>query len=125
MVHCLGVNNVVADSLSRLTNTLADVPATPACHLPATEQPELLSPPPTPLNYAEMVAVQLTCPDMAALCASSSLSFITRDLEGQLLLGNVSTVRFWPLVPSSFRNVVFFLFTLCPIQALMPPNGSF
>ena len=102
VVHCPGVDNVVADSLYRP----ASAPAAPAWHMAAQDNPELLSPPPpTPINYAEMAAVQQSWPDVAALCVSSSLSIVTREDEGQQLLGDVSKGSFRQWVPTFFKRM--------------------
>ena len=58
MVQCTGVNNVMPDSLSRPANTPANVPATLACNLATSDQLELLSPLPTPLNYAKITPAE-------------------------------------------------------------------
>ena len=61
----------------------------------------------SPLDYSAMAAAQLACPGVAALHAGSSLTIVTRDVEGQPLLGDTSTGTFRPLVPIQFRKIVF------------------
>jgi hypothetical protein len=61
----------------------------------------------SPLDYSAMAAAQLSCPGVAALRAGSSLTIVTRDVEGQPLLGDISTGTFRPLVPVQYRQVIF------------------
>ena len=100
VVHVPGLSNVVADALSR-------PPDTPACHVPAEASPSACFSATAALDYTLMAAAQLTCPGVAALRASSSLRLTTQHVEGQLLLGDISTGIFRPVVPLSFRQQVF------------------
>ena len=54
-----------------------------------------------------MVPEQLVCPEVAALGANSSLRLVTQHVDGQLLLGDISTGTFKPVVPQSFKQQVF------------------
>ena len=44
---------------------------------------------------------------MAALHAAHSLTIVTRDVEGHLLEGDITTGVFRPVVPNSFQSAVF------------------
>ena len=48
-----------------------------------------------------------TCPEVAAMRAKSSLLLDTQHVEGRLLLGDISTGTFRPVVPQSFKQQVF------------------
>jgi hypothetical protein len=133
--HTSGSSNVVADALSRpptssgsvsaaaavikikppaIANPEADLHANnssakpfPPSSLNSTDQPSA-----QPLASAEVVdftaiaAAQPSCPDVAAMRQSLSLSISSRDYRGTQLLGDVSTGTFCPLVPAAFRAAV-------------------
>ena len=100
VVHVPGLSNVVADALSRPLDA-------PVCHLPADTSPSTYFSTTAALDYTLMAAAQLTCLGVAALRASPSLRLTNQHVEGQLLLGDVSTGIFRPVVPLSFRQQVF------------------
>ena len=55
-----------------------------------------------------MATAQLVCPEVATLRAKSSLHFSTQQVEGQHLLGDISTGTFRPVVvPATFKQQVF------------------
>jgi len=60
-----------------------------------------------PVDYSTIAAAQLSCPGVATLRAGSSLTIVTRDMEGQPLLGDISTGTFRPLVPVQYKQVIF------------------
>ena len=96
---------MVADHLSRPPPACQ-----PAAALAAAVVPAHGTPPPAPIDYTAMAAAQLSCPEVAALRTSSSLTIVTRDMEGQQLWGDTSTGTFRPLVPQAFKNIVFNFF---------------
>jgi len=60
-----------------------------------------------PVDYSALAAAQQSCPGVAALRAGSSLTIVTRDVEGQPLLGDISTGTFRPLLPLQYKQVIF------------------
>jgi hypothetical protein len=58
------------------------------------------------IDFAAIAAAQQSCPDVAAMRQSPSLSISSRDDSGTQLLGDVSTGTFRPLVPAAFRAAV-------------------
>ena len=94
-VHVPGKENVVADALSR--------PA-PICTLsPATS-----SLPSAPFSYEALARDQATCPDIASLQNSSSLTFSSLPISPSLsLLGDISTSIFRPVLPLAYRRPIF------------------
>jgi len=57
-----------------------------------------------PLDFAAMAAAQRSCPDIAFMRASPSLSIIYRRVGDTMLLGDISTGVFRPFVPLAFRE---------------------
>ena len=55
-----------------------------------------------------MSAAQWSCPGVVALRAACSLSIVTRDMEGHLFEGDITTGVFRPVVPNSFQHAVFY-----------------
>ena len=115
VLHVPGLSNVVADHLSRL-------PAAPTCQLATQLQPTAptcqaatphlnhISGTPVAhpaIDYAAMAAAKRSCPGVAALRAACSLSIVTRDVEGHLLEGDITTRVFRPVIPNSFQFTVF------------------
>jgi transposase InsO family protein len=91
LVHTPGVENVVADSLSRPGGTLAAVETAPP-----------------PIDWAELAAAQQSDTAMAAEVSNSSLQLTTQLLPtGIPLSGDISTGYFRPLVPQTYRRRVF------------------
>jgi hypothetical protein len=66
----------------------------------ATCVPNVLS----SINYSLLAQAQSTCPDVALMRQSSNLTVVPRPVEGETLLGDVSTGVFRPLLPHAFRN---------------------
>ena len=95
-----GLSNVITYALSRPRDT-------PVCQVPADTSPSACFSTTAALDFTLMAAAQLTCPGVAALCASTSLRLTNQHVDGQLLLGDVSTGIFRPVVPLSFRQQVF------------------
>ena len=93
--HIKGVNNVVADTLSR--------PPAPA---PVAQIAAVSSPPPLPFTAAALSAAQASCADVAALAASKSLDVHQVDW-GSSILCDVSSGVKRPLVPTAMRRQVF------------------
>jgi len=60
-----------------------------------------------PLDFSKMAAAQFSCPDLAFMRSSPSLSIIYRLVGDTRLLGDISTGNFRPFVPESFRFAVF------------------
>ena len=59
------------------------------------------------IDYATMAAAQRSCPGVVALRAALSLSIVTRDVEGHMFEGDITTRVFRPVVPNSFQFTVF------------------
>ena len=56
------------------------------------------------LNYSLLAQAQSTCPDVALMRQSTRLRVVPRPVEGESLLGEVSTGVFRPLLPRAFRD---------------------
>jgi cleavage and polyadenylation specificity factor subunit 1 len=88
LVHTPGVQNVVADSLSRPGGLLAAVEPIPA-----------------PLDWQELAAAQAADQQLLSDLSDSSLQLTTHLLpDSTPLTGDVSTGHFRPLVPPPFRR---------------------
>jgi len=99
IIHTPGVDNVVADTLSR-----PPVPAvSPAAPSPQEAVMAAVVEVP-PLDFPRLAAAQLECPDVKVMLSSTSLSVTSRVVGGQKLLGDVSTGRFRPFLPVEFRR---------------------
>ena len=64
-------------------------------------------PPLLGINFVEMARLQQICPEVAALCTSSSLVATTVPAADIRLFGDVSTGVLRPLVPVPIRRAVF------------------
>jgi RNase H-like domain found in reverse transcriptase/Reverse transcriptase (RNA-dependent DNA polymerase)/Integrase zinc binding domain/Integrase core domain len=94
LVHTPGVENVVADSLSRPGGPVAAVAA-------ATSEPP-------PILWSELAAAQQADPLLPPFLEHSSLQIIYHPLDGgQRLAGDMSTGSFRPIVPEPYRRRVF------------------
>jgi cleavage and polyadenylation specificity factor subunit 1 len=91
--HIAGLDNVVADVLSRPA-TVASMAASPAGG--GGE-----------INYRELAADQLQCPETAALLTSSSLQIVHVFVDGVNVMCDVSAATQRPLVPVKWRRSVF------------------
>jgi cleavage and polyadenylation specificity factor subunit 1 len=89
LVHMPGVENVVADALSRPSPSPS----------PVSQVEELAA-----LDFVGVAAAQLSCPDVAAMMNSSVLKIVPRIVGGEKLLGDISTGSFRPLLPVAFRR---------------------
>ena len=62
------------------------------------------------IDYSLLAQAQSTCPDVAVIRQSSRLRIVPRPVEGETLLGDVSTGVFRPLLPRAFRDeAIWFL----------------
>jgi transposase InsO family protein len=94
LVHTPGVENVVADSLSRPGG-----PA-PVCAVSAAEPP--------PVVWSELAAAQRADPALPPFLNDTALQIAYHPLQnGQQLVGDLSTGSFRPLVPEPYRRRVF------------------
>jgi hypothetical protein len=91
--HTPGVENVVADTLSRP----ASVSPPPAALVVAAAAVQ-------PLDFSHLALAQEECPDVAAMKLSPSLSIVSRAVGGAQVLGDVATGVFRPLLPPAFRE---------------------
>jgi len=107
-----GMVNVVADALSRPPIP----PHTPDRQAPPSPQPPpseplidtaLLSALPLSVDFEKMAIQQSLCPDVSALRTSPSLKISKIAAGNVLLLGDLSTGFFRPLVPTAMRHAVF------------------
>jgi cleavage and polyadenylation specificity factor subunit 1 len=94
--HIPGLDNVVADTLSRPPTATSVAPvsqmvAAATAGVPAVDM-ELLA------------AAQQECPEVGAMRASASLSIVSQQVGAATLYGDVSTGKFRPLLPPSFRQ---------------------
>jgi hypothetical protein len=60
----------------------------------------------TPIDYAQMAALQSTCAECNQMCDSTVLFVVTRKIGGTLLRGDISSNVFRPLVPVPMRTAV-------------------
>jgi hypothetical protein len=60
-----------------------------------------------PLDFAALVAAQLSCPDVASMRASTALSIVSKPMGEHQLLGDVSRGKFRLLLPPQFRSAAF------------------
>ena len=103
--------------IAECTSDVRHVPGLAAHHLQAAPTCQVAAPqldtgpvsPPTPavVDYAALATAQRSCLGVAALRGASGLTIVTRDVEGQPLLGDISTGVFRPVVPNSFQQLVF------------------
>ena len=87
--HTPGVDNVVADTLSR----------------PPVVNAVLL--PPGPVSFEDMAVAQKSSYSVEELGYSKSLQLVSQPVGPHSLLGDVSTGTFRPLVPPDFRRPIF------------------
>ena len=97
--HVPGVNNAVADALARPDPTPPRPPPRLVQSVAHTRQPAP--------SAAALAAAQATCPDVAAMQQSTSLTISSQLVDGVQLVGDISTGTFRPLVPRALRHVVF------------------
>ena len=99
LAHTSGVDNVVADALSR--------PTLPAVAAPTAAVSAVSAPKPVPallsVSFTEMAVQQLLCSEVDAIRVSPRLSIVTRPVGDLLLYGDSSTGFFRPLVPVPLR----------------------
>ena len=102
--HTPGASNVVADALSRPPPPICVAPVIPQAQPPppAADQPQ-----PGPIDFEDLAASQRTCPDVAAMRKSSTLTVTSQEVGGAAVWGDVSTGTFRPLLPEAFRKHVF------------------
>jgi len=92
--HIAGVDNVVADCLSRP---------------PEPVEVREISPAPTPppsVDFSAIAEEQRICPDLAALRRKDDLQIVPYTVENGLLWCDVSTGMTRPVIPASFRQKV-------------------
>jgi transposase InsO family protein len=108
--HIAGEENVVADTLSRPTPTIAAAVAAEAGSVGSSEAPPLAAAERkavAPVNISEIAAGQAECSDCAAAEQSSVLRVITVQLENAAVKVDVSSGVMRPLVPKQLRHKVF------------------
>ena len=101
MRYLPGSDNVVADSLSRPPSPFA--PPSP----PSTAPIGAVAAATVVVPLVEIALGQLDCGDVRRLHLSSSLRIVKRSIGGHVLLGDVSTGTFRPLVPTALQHRVF------------------
>jgi cleavage and polyadenylation specificity factor subunit 1 len=89
--HVSGVDNVVADALSRPSAVAAVAPNLSG----------------DGIDYAQLAADQLTCSETVSLLTHSSLKIVNIYLEGVKVACDISTATPRPLVPAAWRRRVF------------------
>ncbi len=60
-----------------------------------------------PVDFSAMAAAQRSCPEMAEMMSSTTMQITTQAVGDDMLLGDVSTGVFRPLVPTQHREAVF------------------
>ncbi len=95
--HVSGVDNVVADALSRPPAVASTIDA-----VPATGVPQKMV-----IDWREMARAQGTCMETLQATKSPSLQLLEQEVEGASLLGDISRGIWRPLVPASYRRAVF------------------
>lgn len=96
--HVPGLENVVADALSRPPAVAAQPPAVGAVVPPASTGP---------LKWAELAALQATWADLEKWRASSSLQLSQVEVEGRKVWCDGCTGTWRPLVPPELRHVAW------------------
>jgi len=91
LIHMPGIENVVADALSR--------PATGAGDAGAAAVDSLCA-----VDFLQVAAAQKICPDVAVMLTSKALAIVPKIVGGEKLLGDISTGTFRPLLPAAFRQ---------------------
>jgi len=94
-----GASNVVADALSRPPERARGPAATSGVSGPGPAAVEIAA-----LDFSALAAAQKCCPEVLSMCSSNVLSIVSQVVGGEKLLGDVSTGRFRPLLPPSFRE---------------------
>jgi hypothetical protein len=89
--HVAGKDNVVADALSRLVNSI--------CAQQPTQQQQV--------DYLALAAAQANCADCKRLRGSTMLMVREHVVDGIKLLCDFSTGMARPLVPTNFRAAIF------------------
>ena len=113
--HTAGIDNVVANALSRPPSPLSTASSSPASGdedddiVAAITTAPLSVPAASPLSYHQMAQLQSTCPSIPPLLDLPSLQLATVPVQNLLLHGDVSTGTFRPLVPTALRRSVFAL----------------
>jgi len=90
-----GPVNVVADALSRPPEAVQGSTATSVGPPGGTEI--------SALDFRRLAVAQQTCPEVKLMCESNVLSVVSQMVGGEMLLGDMSTGRFRPLLPPEFR----------------------
>jgi transposase InsO family protein len=96
--HVAGIENVVADTLSRPPAEAVQPPAVGAVVPPASTGP---------LNWTEIASGQSTCSQMSQLLTSSSLQLKQVEVEGVVVWCDVATGVLRPVIPQTHRRHVF------------------
>jgi RNase H-like domain found in reverse transcriptase/Reverse transcriptase (RNA-dependent DNA polymerase)/Integrase zinc binding domain len=106
--HVAGVDNVVADTLSRPPPCQPGQDA--AATLPPGSTLAVVDATTSKLDYAAIAAHQQDCPKVAAMARLSSLRIRPVIVEDVELLCDVSTGALRPLIPTADREAVFLAF---------------
>ena len=113
--HVPGVDNVVADTLSRPNfspKIIEPKPSTVAHtsqilpNLPHIYSVQVPAPPPG-INYRNLAAQLRICPSVIRLSASTTLKIVLLPVQNVQLLCEVSTGTPRPLVPDTLRKLFF------------------
>ncbi len=114
--HVAGVDNVVADALSRPADPQQVAPdghlRPERCQSPATDDETWLASivPPSkavPVPWADLAAAQPLCADVAKCRESSVLQLQEVNVQGSAVLCDAATGVLRPLVPAGFRRQIF------------------
>ena len=89
-----------------------------------TDNPEKISSLPSPfpasaggINFSELAAEQLSCPDVLRLHNTKTLKLVTVMVQGKPLICDSNTKVLLPLVPSTYRFKIF-----STLHCLLHPN---
>ena len=105
--HVPGVQNVVADTLSRPPATPAgrgEISSISSASATPSQDPQSST---STVDFAEIARAQGTCPGVQKMLSSSSLKVERVEVEGTSMMCDVSTGVPRPLIPTLWRPAVF------------------
>ena len=110
MVHIPGPENLVTDTLSRLSTDLSPAPTPAPVSSPSASALVSSLPPSSDVpgfDVSLLPLLQLSCPSVQDMKLSLSLSMVSVSLGAESLLCDSSTGSLRPLVPLHLRQQIF------------------